>query len=1154
MIPDRMIHTSFSQDFGPFVIDFIKLDFFKSTFEFVTHLIDILQSLHGKKGMNGWFESFLLMGQRSAMAVGQLIFSSVLMFTFLVFLLFSCLNNLSHYSNWRFSSIGHGFDTPGSAPEPSSMSYLDPSSFCRIRHFGLKSWYIRMKRRRFLRRRLLYSANGTASFNPSLLENNLSGDIHPHPGPNSTSNSSSTSTNTNISFPCNTKSNIRIAHLNIRSLKSREHFTLLKDSVVSNNFDIFTISETWLDSSVNNESIHIPGYTLYRQDRGPHKPGGGLCVYIKKNYKVSSLENVSSVSDNNFQQLWLKVQSRCYKSFVICTVYRPPSTPLNFIDDLANSLIESLLSGLDVIILGDLNCNLLQDNAESRALNDFCSTFNLTQLINQPTRATENGESLIDVVMTTNEKLIASNDVLMSTISDHNLVYISLKLKKPRIKPCYVTIRSYTNYSADNFLRDLSYAPFHIISLFDDFNDQVDVFNELFLEVLSQHAPVKRVKIRSKPNPFITPEIRQLMRTRDQWRKLAGKTNDPFHWNGYRFFRQEVKREIRVAEKVHVRTQILDSNGNSNSIWKIINRCLPRKQQDSFMASEDPTGLANELNDFFISVGSITAQKARDLSLHHGLNVNLDVPTPLHISTDVSPELFVLHQVTENQVERVIRSLPSNKAPGMDKISSRILKDSLPSTLTTITHIVNNSFVTNTFARAWKTAEVTPILKCGNPDVPNNYRPISLLPIVSKVTERLVHGQLMEHLIRNNKLAAHQSGNRKLHSTETALLYVTDQLLQAMDNKKVSIMVLLDMSKAFDSIRHDILLSKLQNLDFSQGALNWFQSYLSNRQQCVRIGDAVSKVLPLEFGVPQGSILGPVLFTIYVNDLLSVPKRCLSASYVDDCKLYLSFSPAELPTSILALNEDLTRISQWCCKNSLLINPDKTKVLAVGLPQLLKKLSSFSITLFDKEITPVPVVKDLGVLLDTHLSYNQHITEIASKCLFKLYQINRIKHLLDRKTLLLVINSFVFSKLQYCSTVWSNTSSSNIDKLQKVQNFAGRIILGLRKYDHISDGLRSLKWLPIREKLILNDATMMHKCINKLVPDYLADMFKSRSQVHNRQTRSSGALDIPLCRLSTGQRSFAFRGAKLWNSLNDNIKSLKCPRNFRRHLANVLLS
>ena len=218
------------------------------------------------------------------------------------------------------------------------------------------------------------------------------------------------------------------------------------------------------------------------------------------------------------------------------------------------------------------------------------------------------------------------------------------------------------------------------------------------------------------------------------------------------------------------------------------------------------------------------------------------------------------------------------------------------------------------------------------------------------------------------------------------------------------------------------------------------------------------------------------------------------------------------------------RISQWCCKHSLLINPDKTKVLAVGVPQLLQKLSSFSIRLLDKELTPVPVVKDLGVHLDACLSYNEHITKTVSNCLLKLKQ---IKHLLDRKTLLLIMNSFVFSKLLYCSTVWSNTSNSNIAKLQKVQNFAGRIILGLRKYDHISDGLRSLNWLPLKERLILNDATMMHKCINKLVPDYLVDKFKLRSHVHNKQTRSSSALDLPLCRLSTGQRPFAYRGAKL---------------------------
>ena len=205
----------------------------------------------------------------------------------------------------------------------------------------------------------------------------------------------------------------------------------------------------------------------------------------------------------------------------------------------------------------------------------------------------------------------------------------------------------------------------------------------------------------------------------------------------------------------------------------------------------------------------------------------------------------------------------------------------------------------------------------------------------------------------------------------------------------------------------------------------------------VRIGDAVStfsKTLPLKFGVPQGSILGPVLFTIYVDDLLSVPERCISTSYVDDCKLYLSFPPADSIVAISALNDDLRKICQWCCKNSPLINPSKTKVLIFGVPQLLRRLPLFKLKLFNKQISTETVAKDLGVQLDANLIYNEHIIKSVSNCLFKLKQINRIKHLLDRKTLSLLMNAFVFNKLLYCSNVWSNTSNSNIDKLQKVQN------------------------------------------------------------------------------------------------------------------------
>ena len=469
---------------------------------------------------------------------------------------------------------------------------------------------------------------------------------------------------------------------------------------------------------------------------------------------------------------------------------------------------------------------------------------------------------------------------------------------------------------------------------------------------------------------------------------------------------------------------------------------------------------------------------------------------------------------------------------------------------------MNNSFSSSTFPLLWKKAEIVPILKSGDSEEPANTRPISLLPILSKVCERAAHLQFVNFLDSNNIIHHLQSGNRKRHSTESALLYFTDELLNNMDQKKISVVVLLDMSKAFDSIRHDLMLCKLRKAGVSESACALFESYLSQREQVVKIQNTLSIPLPVTVGVPQGSIMGPVLFTLYVNDLFRVPKYCEPLGYVDDTKLLLGFPSSKLYDVISAVNEDLKEISSWCCRNSLLINPDKTKLLYVGVPQLMRILPAIlpSATMLGTEIRPVAVAKDLGVHIDCHLNFNEHITKTVSDCIFKLSRVNRIKHLLDQKTLIYLMNAFVFSKLFYCSTVWSSTSKKNVRKLQLVQNYACRIVAGLRKYDHISEALKSLKWLNVEDKLRFNDSVMVYKCMNNLTPGYLSERFQLRSKIHQRNTRQNNDLTLPKCRLATGQRAFAFRGAKIYNHLSNHIRDTESLSVFKKRLFNNLFN
>ena len=363
---------------------------------------------------------------------------------------------------------------------------------------------------------------------------------------------------------------------------------------------------------------------------------------------------------------------------------------------------------------------------------------------------------------------------------------------------------------------------------------------------------------------------------------------------------------------------------------------MPRKEVSQPVYTRDMKELADEFNIFYTFVGVKVAEESKKIAIAN----NLTLVQPNEFVFDNNTDEFCFYPVSSYEIRKIVNSFPSNKAPGMDEVSVAVIKDALPIILPTLTEIVNRSLLTMVFPLAWKKSEVIPILKEGDYEIPNDNRPVSLLPVASKICERVVLNR-WNTCIRKGVSLNIRVENKKLHSTETLNILVSDMILDAMDRKELTAVVLLDLSKAFDSIEHSLLFKKLHSLGVSRKAVDWFKSYLSDRSPSVRIGHILSEGRVITHGIPQGSILGPALFSIYINDLPTTPIACPLESYVDDSKIYLSFSFKDITVAEIQLTDDLRRIAAWCCSNSLLANPEKTKLLLFGTPQMLNHVQNF---------------------------------------------------------------------------------------------------------------------------------------------------------------------------------------------------------------------
>ena len=498
-------------------------------------------------------------------------------------------------------------------------------------------------------------------------------------------------------------------------------------------------------------------------------------------------------------------------------------------------------------------------------------------------------------------------------------------------------------------------------------------------------------------------------------------------------------------------------------------------------------------------------------------------------------------------------------------VFSRISDDLIPF----IVNLCNRSFDEGILPNTQKLACVTPLLKKSglDPSIPGNYRPVSNLTFLSKVLERVVVGQLSDYLTSNNLLPSVQSAYRSLHSTETAMLRIISDVYDAVNSSKVTLLALLDLSAAFDCVDHEILVNRLSGTFGINGlVLSWLVSFLSNRTQYVAFNGSVSTTTNLECGVPQGSVLGPLLFVLYTADIVEIAASFGVSvhCYADDIQLYVHCDVASVDEAINRILNCIAAIDLWMSSNRLKLNPDKTQFLWLGTWQQLKKFNQPDLHMpSGLVIKTSSVARDLGVLLDSHLSMDAHIDKLVKTSINQLRQLRAIRRSLSTEAAKVLIHSFITSRLDYCNSLLFGISDKAIRKLQLIQNSAARLISCRQYRDHITPVLRELHWLPIRQRIVYKIALFVHKCLKGSAPNYLCEMLIPTEMLPSHQRlRSAAHHELHLANpvlLWLGSRSFRCSGPSVLNSLPNNLRdpliSTDCFKTLlKTHLFNIAYS
>ena len=928
---------------------------------------------------------------------------------------------------------------------------------------------------------------------------------------------------------CTYRNNIVIGHLNVNSLNLK--FQEVKDLIVRCKFEVMVLSETKLDETYRDALYNIENYDMYRQDKRSNS--GGIIIYISK-FLPSTQGNINNCNDD-IECFSVEINCKETKLMIIGMYKNPKMNPNSFKVYFEKMNEEVFENYENVVIIGDLNFNMLQDNV----LSQMCPLYNLTNIITEPTCFKSNNATLIDVMLVSKRRKFLKGFSFDTGISDfHNLIGGVMKEHAPIPNKKIIGYRKLDDIDFDKVNNDLQIMNIDMNIIENNVNDAFNILHTNLIGLLDKHAPKKRKTIRKNDFHCMTKRLKKAILIRNQMRNKFFKYRTDYYLAQYRKHRNAVTLIKREEIKAYFTEKCKGSTKNKD-FWKAVkpifsktktkSENIPLKHNGEIIT--DCSKVCEIFNTFFSQIGlDIGNPENNNKSVDEIIADYSQHPSVTMIKTNINnaPNNINLSKVTERDVSKIISKLSSKKSSGYDEIPVKFIKLVSRSLIKPLTKLANKCLQENVFQDRMKMANITPLYKKKDKLNRDNYRSVNLLIALSKVFEKIISNQIYDHM--QSLFHVYLSGFRKRHGCHDILIRLTEDWRMALDNGDTIGVVAIDLSKAFDCMPHGLLIAKMHAYGFSTNVCKLLKSYLVDRKQRVKIGETKSEWTSNIKGVPQGSILGPLLFNIFINDFMFHELSSKVYNYADDNTL--SFIDKDINEIQRKLQLDCITAMQWFESNNMKANADKFQLMFLNRHNayLDKPLQINTCT-----IRASSNITILGVEIDNKLNFESHINEICIKTSKQINALKRMKHFLDRTCKNIIYNSYISSNFNYCPIVWMFTGKINLEKIEKTNKRALRYVANNYEAEY-DDMCQDQKVLNIHKRCIKTVAIQMYKIKRQLVPIYVQELFRKRESCYN--IRDNDLFEIPCFKtVKYGKKSFRYFGAKLWANIPKEIKA-----------------